>query len=327
MSWQNRIVGYANVPTEQLKANPKNWRVHNKRQEDTLSDVLSDVGIVQNIVVNQRTGLVVDGHLRLSLAAKQQQETVPVTYIDVSEEEEALIMATFDPIGALAANDQQKLQELIDSTPNLMNVLDVSNRAYHDMISVINAANTFNELMAAPPPSLEPITYDDAAPNQPVDKSKNLLGDPLSSTYRDAAPVATPTYKESLPSYRDEREDLDDMDDESPAARKAPKVTYTPRTGEEWIVDLTHRICVTDHPDRAWVDRDWRPIRQSKTPQRFLELIHRTIMDTQIDPVVELHMVSCTDTKHVWYQVALRPDRAAMLIANADDMNISTEML
>lgn len=321
MKWNNRIVGYADVPIDQLKANPKNWRVHNKRQEDTLSDVLSDVGIVQNIVVNQRTGLVVDGHLRLALASKQQQDTVPVTFIDVSEEEEALIMATFDPIGALAANDAEMLTQLMSSLGEFTNNLPTS------YASLIDDLSKTSELIiqSLPPPPLVPIAYDDAAPAQPADKSKNLLGDPINKTYRDDAPM--PAYKEALPTYQPNKERDELIDTDAADTRPKPKVTYTPRSGEEWVVDHTHRVYVTDHPDRAWIDRDWRPMLQSKTPQRFLDLLHRTMMDMQIDPVQELHLVSCTNTKHIWYQVALRPDYAAMLIANADDLKIFTEML
>jgi len=35
-----------------------------------------------------------------------------VVYVDVSEDEEALVLATLDPIGAMAATDKQKLDEL-----------------------------------------------------------------------------------------------------------------------------------------------------------------------------------------------------------------------
>ena len=77
--WKNRIVGYDDVSTNELKANPRNWRKHNKRQEETLDEVMTNVGIVQNIVVNKRTGLIVDGHLRLELASKRKQPFVPVT--------------------------------------------------------------------------------------------------------------------------------------------------------------------------------------------------------------------------------------------------------
>ena len=66
--WRNRIVGQGEEAPDQLLANPRNWRIHPKAQQDALVSVLDQVGWVQEIIVNQRTGYVVDGHLRVSLA-------------------------------------------------------------------------------------------------------------------------------------------------------------------------------------------------------------------------------------------------------------------
>ncbi len=112
-SWQNRIIGHGEEPPDQLLANPQNWRVHPKTQQDALSAVLDTVGWVQQIVVNQRTGHVVDGHLRVSLAISRQEPSVPVIYVDLSPEEEALVLATLDPLAAMAATDREMLADLL----------------------------------------------------------------------------------------------------------------------------------------------------------------------------------------------------------------------
>ena len=114
-TWRNRISGYGEESPDQLLANPANWRIHPKGQQDALAGVLSEVGYVQNVIVNQRTGHLVDGHLRVSLALRDNQPTIPVTYIDVDEAEEALILATLDPLAAMAATDASKLAELLES--------------------------------------------------------------------------------------------------------------------------------------------------------------------------------------------------------------------
>lgn len=67
-TWQNRILGSGVEDAEQLLANPLNWRIHPKNQQDSLVEVLDRVGWIQQVVVNQRTGFVVDGHLRVALA-------------------------------------------------------------------------------------------------------------------------------------------------------------------------------------------------------------------------------------------------------------------
>ena len=112
-SWNNRIVGVGEVAPGDLIANPKNWRKHNRAQKKALAGVMNDVGWVQRVIVNRRTGHLVDGHLRVALAAERHEPTVPVTYVDLSEEEEALVLATLDPIGALAGTDGVALAELL----------------------------------------------------------------------------------------------------------------------------------------------------------------------------------------------------------------------
>ena len=113
--WQNRIVGHAEVAPGDLLANPRNWRVHPKLQGDALRGILAEVGWVQDVVVNRRTGHIVDGHLRVSLAIQQGEQAIPVKYIDVSEEEEALLLATLDPLGALASTDGDALDALLQT--------------------------------------------------------------------------------------------------------------------------------------------------------------------------------------------------------------------
>jgi tRNA G18 (ribose-2'-O)-methylase SpoU len=74
--------------------------------------VLEEVGWVQQVIINQRTGNLVDGHLRCQLAAREGNKTIPVLYVDIDEAEEELVLATLDPIAAMAATDKQKLDEL-----------------------------------------------------------------------------------------------------------------------------------------------------------------------------------------------------------------------
>ena len=64
--WQNRTVGSDDVAPDQLLANPKNWRIHPIAQQDALAGVLDRVGWVGQVLVNQRTGHLVD--LRVELA-------------------------------------------------------------------------------------------------------------------------------------------------------------------------------------------------------------------------------------------------------------------
>lgn len=111
--WRNRIVRYGEAEPEQLVGNPFNFRVHPRDQELALRGVLNEVGWVQNVVVNERTGFVVDGHLRVLLAISEGETRVPVTFVDLDPEEEAKILATLDPIAAMAGTDRDKLNDLL----------------------------------------------------------------------------------------------------------------------------------------------------------------------------------------------------------------------
>jgi hypothetical protein len=113
-SFKNRIIGHGEEAPDQLLANPKNWRIHPKAQQDALSGVLAEVGWVQNVIVNQRTGHLVDGHLRVQVAMRDNAATIPVAYVDLSPEEEDLILATLDPLAALAGTDKEKLEDLLN---------------------------------------------------------------------------------------------------------------------------------------------------------------------------------------------------------------------
>lgn len=111
--WRNRIVGYTEESPDQLLAHPSNWRIHPSIQQEALLAVLRDKGVVQNVLANRRTGHLIDGHLRVMLALRENQPTIPVTWIDVDEQEEAIILATLDPLSAMAVADKEKLDALL----------------------------------------------------------------------------------------------------------------------------------------------------------------------------------------------------------------------
>lgn len=112
-TWRNRIVGQGEEAPDQLLANPANWRIHPKPQQDALGDALDDIGWIQQVVVNRQSGHLIDGHLRVSLAMRNNEPTVPVLYVDLDPREEALALATLDPIAAMAAADKQQLDALL----------------------------------------------------------------------------------------------------------------------------------------------------------------------------------------------------------------------
>ena len=109
---KNRIIGSGEEPLDSILFNPRNWRIHPLNQQDALKGVLEEVGWVQQVIINKRTGNLIDGHLRCQLAAREGNKTIPVLYVDIDEAEEELVLATLDPIAGLAATDKAKLEEL-----------------------------------------------------------------------------------------------------------------------------------------------------------------------------------------------------------------------
>lgn len=113
-AFRSRIVGSGTASPAEILANPRNWRQHPEEQEAALEGLLSDVGWVQQVIINRATGHLVDGHLRVALAKRRREPEIPVIYVDLTEEEERKVLATIDPIGGLATTDQAMLDALLE---------------------------------------------------------------------------------------------------------------------------------------------------------------------------------------------------------------------
>jgi len=112
--WRNRIIEYGTRPASQFQAHPRNWRKHPKAQREALAASLNGVGWVGVVLENARTGHLLDGHERLWQALEQGDETpVPYITVDLAEDEEHLVLATLDPIGAMAQTDAEMLEGIL----------------------------------------------------------------------------------------------------------------------------------------------------------------------------------------------------------------------
>lgn len=97
----------------ELAENPANWRRHPENQLAALTDVLGEVGWAGACLFNERTGRLIDGHARRKVALDQGAQQIPVLVGDWSEEDEKKILATLDPLAALAEADAGKLGDLL----------------------------------------------------------------------------------------------------------------------------------------------------------------------------------------------------------------------
>lgn len=113
MKIRDRIRELRRVPASELLPNPKNWRTHPKAQQDALRGVLAEVGMADAVLARELEDgslMLIDGHLRAETAADAM---VPVLILDVNEAEADKILATLDPLTAMAESDAAKLDELL----------------------------------------------------------------------------------------------------------------------------------------------------------------------------------------------------------------------
>ena len=109
---RSRIIGHGQADPADLLANPLNFRRHPEAQRQALRGSIAELGWIRGVLVNQRTGHIVDGHARVAEAIRAGT-MVPVDWLDLSPEEERLALAVLDPISAMAAQDGQALQALL----------------------------------------------------------------------------------------------------------------------------------------------------------------------------------------------------------------------
>src|SRR3954454_4383739 len=113
MNIRDRVKELRRVRAGDLRPNPKNWRTHSKAQADALRGVLAEIGFASALLTRELDDgslMLIDGHLR---AETLPDAEVPVLVLDVSEAEAAILLATFDPLGAMADADEDRLGALL----------------------------------------------------------------------------------------------------------------------------------------------------------------------------------------------------------------------
>jgi hypothetical protein len=97
-----------------LAENPLNWRRHSQEQLHSLRELLDDpdIGWAGACLYNERTGRLIDGHARRSIV--DPKTPVPVLVGSWSEDAEARILATLDPVAAMANGDVEAYRKLTE---------------------------------------------------------------------------------------------------------------------------------------------------------------------------------------------------------------------
>jgi DNA modification methylase len=128
MRLRDRIKEFRRVSAHELQPNPKNWRTHPVAQQDALRGVLAEVGIAGAVLARETAEgglMLIDGHLRTDVMHDQE---IPVLVLDVDEAEADKLLATIDPLAAMAEADAGKLDELLRE-------IDTGSEALQEMLA------------------------------------------------------------------------------------------------------------------------------------------------------------------------------------------------
>jgi DNA modification methylase len=115
MKIRDRIKELRRVPARELLPNAQNWRTHPAKQKTALSEILADVGYADALIARELPDgrlVLIDGHLR---AETTPEMDVPVLVLDVTEDESRKLLATIDPLAAMAQSDEDALKGLLES--------------------------------------------------------------------------------------------------------------------------------------------------------------------------------------------------------------------
>jgi len=113
MTIRDRIRDFRRVRASALAPHPDNWRTHPLRQRAVLAGLLAEIGFAGALLARELpdgTLQLVDGHLRAETAA---DAVVPVLVTDLTDAEAATVLATYDPVAALAGADAAALDAVL----------------------------------------------------------------------------------------------------------------------------------------------------------------------------------------------------------------------
>jgi len=145
---KDRIKEFRRVPAHELQPNPKNWRTHPVAQQDALRGVLAEVGIAGAVLARETAEgglMLIDGHLRTDVMHDQE---IPVLVLDVDEAEADKLLATIDPLAAMAEADAGKLDELLRE-------IDTGSEALQEMLAKLAEDVGVFDVAETMPPELK----------------------------------------------------------------------------------------------------------------------------------------------------------------------------
>ncbi len=148
--WRSRIVRHGQVDPAELLANENNWRIHPLGQQDAVKGSLDVLGQIDEVTVNLRTSplfgpqdrnveTMIDGHLRVQLALRENETLIDVKYVDLNPEEEKLALLLKDWTTGLAVPDGDQVRTLISE-------VNPENEAVRETLELLARSAGFNDV-------------------------------------------------------------------------------------------------------------------------------------------------------------------------------------
>jgi hypothetical protein len=162
MEIRDRIKELRRVRASELRPNPKNWRTHPRSQQDALRGLLAEIGYADALLVRELEDgelELIDGHLR---AETTPDSIVPVLLLDVDEAEATKLLASLDPLAAMAEANSEALDKLLGE-------IKTDNEALRSMLADLRQQHGLDG-------TKEGLTDPDAVP-EPPDEPKTRPGD------------------------------------------------------------------------------------------------------------------------------------------------------
>lgn len=121
-----------------LKPAPYNPRKISKTALAGLERSVERFGLVQPIIVNERTGNVVGGHQRLKVLKKARERTASVVVVDLDDTDERALNLTLNNPGTQGLYDGESLRPLLDE-------LNASNAKLMEDLALNSLADTLGD--------------------------------------------------------------------------------------------------------------------------------------------------------------------------------------
>lgn len=113
MAVRNRVKELRWVRAQDVHPHPRNWRTHPQFQRQALRAVLQEVGFADALIARELPDgslQLIDGHLRAEILP---DERLPVLVLDVDEHEADKLLASLDPLTALAECNAEAVATLV----------------------------------------------------------------------------------------------------------------------------------------------------------------------------------------------------------------------